>query len=508
MEDVVLTWQAWFTLGVLVIMFSILLFTKARTDMVFIGAMAALYISGVLNVKEAFGGFCSESVLVVATMFMVIAGLIHTGVLKWVVKHVMGHPSSLNKAIVRVMLPAATLSSVLSNTTVVALFVNVVKMWSRKLGISPSKLLIPLSYASGMGGICTLIGTPPNLIISGMYAEQTGERMSIFTPLLPGVFCLAVGILSVLALKKLIPNRKSPMENSSDSEYTIELRVPSNNVNIGKGFAEAIVDAGAGNFDLEILALRHFDKEIICPIQDDSIIMGSDRLMVSGRGEEIKRFCQRMGFVNENLKDVLEDVTDEKSSWRTVASSLILITAIALSAFNVLTLFQACLLAAGAMLLFKCCTASQAINSIDLGILIIFAGSAAIGAAIEKTGLASVVANSILKVCGDNPYVVLTGICLVGTFITEFISNTAAGAMFFPIAMSSALALGVNPVTFCVALMISVSSSFATPIGSPTHMLVYSPGGYRFSDFARIGIPMNFIILAANIFITTTIFPF
>ena len=98
-------------------------------------------------------------------------------------------------------------------------------------------------------------------------------------------------------------------------------------------------------------------------------------------------------------------------------------------------------------------------------------------------------------------------ICLVGTFITELISNAAAAAMFFPIAYKSAIALGVNPLTFCVALMIAVSSSFATPIGSPTHMLVYGPGGYRFSDFMKIGLLMNLIILAANLFIVTILFP-
>jgi len=508
MQDIALTWQAWFTLGVMATMFSILIFTKARTDIVFLGTMAVLYVSGVLNIKEAFGGFCSESVLVVATMFMVIAGLIHTGVLKWVVKHIMGHPKTMNRAIVRVMLPTAVLSSVLNNTTVVALFVNVVKMWSRKLGISPSKLLIPLSYASGMGGICTLIGTPPNLIISGMYAEQTGNHMGIFITLIPGLFCLTVGILSVLALKRLIPDRKSPMENSSDSEYTVELRVPSNNSNIGKGMAEAISDAGASQINVELVALRHFDKETICPVENDAIIMGADKLIVSGSGADINQFCRSMGFVNEYLDDVIEGGTEEEGTWRTAASSLILITAISLSAFNVLTLLQSCMLAVCAMLLFKCCSSTQAVKSIDMGILVIFAGSASLGAAIEKTGLAVVVANGILQVCGTNPYIALTGICLVGTFITEFISNTAAGAMFFPIAMSTAVALDANPVTFCVALMISVSSSFATPIGSPTHMLVYSPGGYKFSDFARIGILMNLIILAANIFITTTIFPF
>ena len=104
-------------------------------------------------------------------------------------------------------------------------------------------------------------------------------------------------------------------------------------------------------------------------------------------------------------------------------------------------------------------------------------------------------------------FLLLLSICLLSTFITEFISNAAAGAMFFPIAYNTAITLGVNPLTFCVALMLAVSSSFATPIGSPTHMLVYGPGGYRFCDFMRIGIPMNFIIVLADVFIVTLLFP-
>ena len=101
----------------------------------------------------------------------------------------------------------------------------------------------------------------------------------------------------------------------------------------------------------------------------------------------------------------------------------------------------------------------------------------------------------------------MTAVCLVATFVTEFISNTAAGAIFFPIMYQAAISLGYEPYTFLIALMVSVSSSFATPIGSPTHMLVYAPGGYRFSDFMRVGIWMNLIILAANIFITNVVFP-
>ena len=179
---------------------------------------------------------------------------------------------------------------------------------------------------------------------------------------------------------------------------------------------------------------------------------------------------------------------------------------ILLSTFNVIPLLQSCFLAAFAMLFTRCCSIEQARNSINWNVLMIFAGSVCLGAAIEKTGIATALAQGLLHVSA-NPVILLIGICFLGTFITEFISNTACAAMFYPIAYQSAVMLGANPVTFCVALMIAVSSSFATPIGSPTHMLVYAAGGYRFTDFMRIGIPMNLIILAANIFIVTLLFP-
>lgn len=187
------TIEAWITIATVLTMFTVLLFTKLRSDLVFLGAIAILFVTGVLDAKEAFSGFSSTSVVVIGVLFVVVAGLTHTGVLQWIVKHLLGQPTSYSGSVVRLMLPVAALSSFLSNTTVVALFVNIVKMWSKKLGIAPSKLLIPLSYASGMGGVCTLIGTPPNLIISGLYANQTGVSMNVLATTIPGLFCLAIG---------------------------------------------------------------------------------------------------------------------------------------------------------------------------------------------------------------------------------------------------------------------------------------------------------------------------
>ena len=488
--------DAWITIITVLGMFSVLLFTKLRSDLIFLGAIGILFVTGVLNAKEAFSGFSSTSVVVIGVLFVVVAGLTHTGVLQWIVKNLLGQPKSYAGAVTRLMLPVAALSSFLSNTTVVALFVNIVKMWSKKLGISPSKLLIPLSYASGMGGVCTLIGTPPNLIISGLYADKTGTVMNVLATTIPGLFCLFIGVLSIIAMRRLLPDREAPKDDYEDTvDYTVELIVPSTH----KFIAQTIGEAGMFNVEgCRILKWHHFDNAPV-PIDENEILMGGDRILYAGRTKSIIQLSKEHGLI---LGDEVVNV-----GRGTAISSIIMIAMIVLSALNVMSLLQCAFIAAAAMLLFRCCSPDQAMKSINWDILMVFAGSVVLGVAIQKTGIAERMANGILDVCGTNPIVVMTAICFVATFITEFISNTAAGAIFFPIMYEAALQLGYEPYPFLIALMISVSSSFATPIGSPTHMLVYGPGGYRFSDFMRIGLLMNIIILAANILIVNVIYP-
>ncbi|SEM77726.1 Di-and tricarboxylate transporter [Prevotella sp. ne3005] len=581
---------AWITIITVLTMFTVLLFTKLRSDLVFLGAISVLYVTGVLNAKEAFSGFSSTSVVIIGVLFVVVAGLTHTGVLQWIVRNLLGQPNSYSKAVVRLMLPVAVLSSFLSNTTVVALFVSIVKMWSKKLKISPSKLLIPLSYASGMGGVCTLIGTPPNLIISGLYAENTGEAMNVLATTIPGLFCLCIGMLSIIAMRKLLPERQAPEAAfESTSDYTVELLVPANNPFVGKTIIQAGLNEVHGGSLIEIV---HFD-EVVSPVPDKEPIMGGDRLVFAGQIDEILELKKSHGLVNADhhvfsmnevdsnrqlrtayvtfgshlINTKIGESTFEKDNnmtlvavarrskhinqsprevvlqagdtlllecsptaniqterlasdlqffdsaqvpnigKKTFISTSIMIAMVVLSALNVIPLLQCAFLAAMAMLLCRCCNVDQAMKAINWEILMVFAGSVVLGVAIQKTGIAERLAFGILDVCGTNPIVVMTAICLVGTFITEFISNTAAGAMFFPIMYQAAEKLGYEPYPFLIALMVSVSSSFATPIGSPTHMLVYGPGGYRFSDFMRIGLLMNFIILAANILIVNIIYP-
>ena len=488
--------DAWITIATVLTMFTVLLFTKLRADLVFVSAAAFLYLTDVLDANEAFSGISSTPVVAIGMLFVVVAGLTYTGVLQWIVKHLLGQPKSYGRSVVRLMLPVAFLSSFLSNTTVVTLFVGIVKMWSKELGISPSKLLIPLSYASGMGGVCTLIGTPPNLIISGLYAEKTGTAMNVLATTVPGLFCLAVGVLSIIAMRRLLPDRKAPESNGEDTtEYTVELIVPSDNKFIGEtlGYAGLLNVKGG-----RLIKMHHFDN-VKVPIDEDEFIMGGDHMVFAGQIKDIMELSKTHGLI---LGDEVINV-----GTKTLLSSLVMLAMVALSAFGVMPLLQCALLAAFAMLVLRCCTPDQAMKAVNWDILLVFAGSVVLGLAIQKTGIAERMAFGILDVCGTNPLVVMTAICFVGTFVTEFISNTAAGAMFFPIMYEAAEKLGYEPYPFLIALMVSVSSSFATPIGSPTHMLVYGPGGYRFSDFMRIGLLMNIIILAANIFIVNIIYP-
>ena len=585
-----LSLAAWFVVLVALLVFVLQICTKLPSDFVFLGGMGLLLLGGVIPAAAILEGFSSSTVVLIGVLYVVICGLVHTGFLQWIVRYCLGSPKTYRKALTRLMFPVAILSSFLNNTAVVALFIGVVRLWAKRMKVAPSKLLIPLSYASGMGGICTLIGSAPNLLISGFYTKETGVALSIFTPTLVGLFCLVVGILSVIALSKLLPERQSPEDAlSGTGDYTIELMVPTMSSLVGMTIKEAGLDKVDGGHLVEIIRVDH---EVVTAVDDEEFIFGGDRLIFSGDIEKILLLRDKHQLVNAthhvfSLDEVesnrklrmvtvgykssfigssmcdtsfeednnlvlvaiaregevmkgsprevemkagdtlllecshhfkadshskynlleMDDTSLYKPDMRTLYSSLIMIAMVVVSTLGYLTLLQAAFLAAFAMLACRFCTIDQARESIDWSLLMIFAGSISLGTAIQETGIAEALSQSILVLCDGNALVALAGICLVATFITEVTSNTATAAIFFPIAYQTAVDLSVNPLTFCIGLMVAVSSSFATPLGSPTHMMVYGPGGYRFSDFVRIGIPMNIIIWIANLVITLLLFP-
>lgn len=595
MEEVLfagLSGYAWIAVLTMATVFALLILTKLPADIVFLGALAVLLLTGTLDMEQAFSGFSSSSVLTVGFMFVLVAGLTQTGVLHWITRKCLGTPKTYQGAILRLMTPVSAASAFLSNTTVVAMFLKIVLIWSKKLSIKPSKLLIPLSYASVLGGLCTIIGTPPNLIISGMYAKETGITFGFFEVAKLGLLCLVFGYLMVLLMKRLLPERDQSSEQFSKSkEFTTELLVPSDCPQIGKTVEEAQLDQVQGGHIIEIM---HFDRAIISPVPNDEFIMGGDRLIYAGIPEKLMGLKNSHGLVTaaehvystdevSKNRTLLEAVVPEYSSLigrtfmgrnfeklynvvlvavsregkriedspretvilpgdtlliecnpdflehadelekdivllnkaekdipvskKTIVSSIIMLGVVLSTTFNILPLVEASLIGLLLMLATRCCSVQDARNSISGSTLIVFAASIGLGTAIQSTGLAGTIAQSIQGVCGTNPYIALVVICASTCVLSEFISNTAAAAIFFPIALQTASILGVNPTPFMFSLMIS-TASFATPIGSPTHLLVYGPGGYKFTDFMLLGILMNAMTVVVSAIFAPIFWPF
>ena len=595
MEEIIfagLTGYAWIAVLTMLGVFAVLIFTKMPADFVFLGALAVLLFTGTLSIEDAFSGFSSSSVLTIGFMFVIVAGLTETGVLHWITKKCLGTPKTYTKALLRLMAPVSAASAFLSNTTVVSMFLQIVMIWSKKLNIRPSKLLIPLSYASVLGGLCTIIGTPPNLIISGLYAKETGDTFGFFEVGKLGIIVLVIGYTMMILLKKLIPERNQSSEQFSNSkEFTTELLVPSDCPSIGKTVKEANLAEVTGGHIIEIM---HFDQAIISPVPDDEFIMGGDRLIYTGVPDKIMGLKSSHGLVtaSEHVYSVsevssdrtlLQAVVPEYSSLigrtfkgrnfeklynivlvavsrdgkrinnspretvilpgdslliecnqdfleqadklekdlvllngqekdipvskKTIVSSIIMLAVVLSTTFKIIPLVEASLIGLLAMLATRCCTPQKARSSISGSTLIVFAASLGLGTAIQSTGLASTIATSIQGLCGTNPYISLMVICASTCVLSEFISNTAAAAIFFPIAFQTAGILGVNPEPFLISLMIS-TASFATPIGSPTHLLVYGPGGYKFTDFMILGVLMNAMTVVVSAIFAPIFWPF
>jgi di/tricarboxylate transporter len=595
MEDIVfwgLGLPGWITIVTVLSIFFVMAKTRIPAVVAFLGAMTVLLVTGIISEAEGMAGFGSEPVVVHAAFFVVMAGLMQTGVLYWLTKHLLGNPNEYRQALVKLMLPIASLAAFLNSVNVVALFIDVVRIWARRLGTEPSRLLIPLSYAATLGGTCTLIGNSSNLVISGLYAERTGRALSFFAPLIPGLFCTVIGIGMVIILRNFIPRRQSPESTfESTSDYTVELLVPTDNPAVGLSVNDAGLRNVRGGSLIEIV---RFDKEIIAPVPQDEFILGGDRLIYSGQINEILELKKSHGLVaadhhvysiseidnNRKMRTAyigfgsdligsrmsdnqFEHRTDivlvavarqgkrvniqpreveleagdtlllecppkedneiammTKGSLtffdshfvpqlgkKTIYSSIILVIMFILSSLHVMPLMATTMLAAGAMLLLKCCRAQNVTKYIEWELLLILGATVVFSTAITKTGIADVAANSLLQLCGNNPLIVMAVMCILASLVSEAVSDVAACGVFFPIVYQEAIELGCDPMPFVISLMIAVTTSFASPIGSSTHMLIYGPGGFKFSDFLRIGFLMHVVLLAANLLIVNIIYP-
>ena len=180
-----LNMYAWITIIALASLIVIMIRSSVPVEVAFLSVVTILLVFGIVDEEEAMAGFGSEPVVVHGAFFVVMAGLMHTGVLYWLTNNLMGTPKTYRGALVKLMVPISVLAAMLNSVNVVALFIDMVKLWARRLGTEPSRLLLPLSYAASLGGMCTLIGNSSNLVIAGLYADQTGESLNLFSITLP-----------------------------------------------------------------------------------------------------------------------------------------------------------------------------------------------------------------------------------------------------------------------------------------------------------------------------------
>lgn len=286
--------NAWITILTLIGIFVVMSRSRIPAEVTFLSALTVLLVTGVVTEEEGMAGFGSEPVVIHAAFAIIIAGLLHTGVLYWLSKHILGDPRNYNNALLRLMVPTSIMAAMLNSVNVVLLLIDAVKIWSRKLNIAPSKLLLPLSYAATLGGMCTLLGNSSNLIIAGLYLNQTGESLNVFEPLVPGMILTVVGIIIVMLLQRFIPPRESVEQSfETTSDYTVELLVPTDNPAVGETVSEAgLYDVKGGS----LVEIVRFDREIIMPVPKDEWILGGDRLIYAGQINEILELKRTHGL--------------------------------------------------------------------------------------------------------------------------------------------------------------------------------------------------------------------
>lgn len=294
-------WQGWFSLSLVIVVLMTLIFTRLQPHIVMLGALTLLSATGILNSAEALAGFSNSGLITVAVMFVIAAGLHSSGGIDILVNRVLGTPSSLRSALTRIIFPVAALSGFLNNTPLVAAMIPAIHSWSRKINISPSKLMIPLSYASILGGSLTMIGTSTNLVVNGQYQALTGhEGFSLFFITAIGVPVAIIGMLFMwLIFPKILPDHKNTKAFGDLREFTLEVCVAYDGPLVGKTVQEAGLRA------LEQLYLVSIERQdtVLTAVASEQSLQGGDRLVFAGNTEAISELLRINGIVPSIAND-------------------------------------------------------------------------------------------------------------------------------------------------------------------------------------------------------------
>ncbi|WP_149141050.1 SLC13 family permease [Gemmobacter caeruleus] len=568
--------QAYVSLAILFGMFVLFVRETFPVEVTAMIGAAAMILVGILPEKEALKVLSNNAPWTIALMFMVMGGLVRTGAVELMINAAEAHVGNRPKTTIAVLfLFVGLASAVMNNTPLVAVMIPVVMQMANKLGVAPSKMLIPLSHMTVMGGMISLIGTSTNLLVDGVVHGAGLPHFGLFEIAPMGLAVLLVGgAYQALFANRLLPERQSMASLLGDRKrmkYFTEVAIPEDSVLVGTPVLEVqqfkragvrVVDVLRGDLslrrDLQAVVLEAGDRVVLrtemselldmqnrtdmrivdklSSVQtetvevlitpgchmigrslgemrlrrrygvyvlaahrksqnigrqlDELVVQVGDTLLLEGASEDIRRLADDMDMV---------DVSKPKQRAYRRGKAPIAIGALAavvvLSAFEVAPIYTLGFFAVGLILITRCIDSDEAFSFVDGRLLAMIFSMIAVGQGLEQSGAVTLIVEAVEPLMTDlPPFAMIMVVYLLGMVLTEFLSNNAVAVLYTPIAISLAQQLGVDPRPFAVAVMFSATLAFATPVGYQTNMMVYGPGGYKFTDFTRLGLPLNILL--------------